>query len=122
MGNKQSEIVKAACRSRRPIHFTAADVAWECFDSPAHRPEDLAYEKHVANIELAAAPFIGRVSDEKLIEIQATSKIKAIESKAEAVENNRSAAWLAGQLENHKNAVMAELRAAANFYSEEKPC
>ena len=111
------------------IHATPMPVQWEGSNhaaivateptptpTPTHRPEDLAYEKLVANIELTTAPYACRIAANKLANIQGTAKIKAVELKSEAIENTRSLAWLDGQFSNIQTTARNELSRAANSY------
>lgn len=69
----------------------------------------LAYEKHVATIQAAAAGYAGKIDEAKLTEIKAKASTKAAELKAQALSEEKTAAWLEVELIKAKSAAEVEL-------------
>ncbi len=54
----------------------------------------LTYEKHVASVQAESAKYAKTIKADKLVEIQATASTKALELKAQALNEEKESTWL----------------------------
>ncbi len=69
----------------------------------------LTYEKHIATVQAKAATYTGKIDADKLVKIQATAGTKAVELKAQALNEEKPATWLEVELIKAQSAAEVEL-------------
>lgn len=105
---------KAADEKNKKIEGSGKPPAVDVpkFDLPAIV---LAYEKHITAVQAKATDYGGKIEAAKLHEIQATAGKKAIELKSQALNDEKSAAWLEVEL------IKAQADAKVELIKAERP-